>query len=275
MEWLQAIVLGILQGLTEFLPISSSAHLRIFPAFFGWEDPGAAFTAVVQIGTEAAVILYFWRDIWSIATTWLRSLVQPEYRGALESRLGWYIIIGSIPIGILGFTMQDYIETTLRSLWVMAVMLILVGVVMGVADRVGSHAKPIDSLNVRDAVLYGGAQALALIPGTSRSGATISMGLFLGYEREAAARYSFLLAIPAVFGAGLFQLPDIPGGEYPLGVGPTVLATIVAFGVGYAAIAWLLRYISTHSFTPFVVYRIALGVLVIIGLTTGTLDAYE
>jgi undecaprenyl-diphosphatase len=274
-EWFQAIVLGVIQGLTEFLPVSSSAHLRIFPAFFGWQDPGAAFTAVTQIGTEAAVILYFWRDIWNIAWTWLRSLVKPEYRGVLESRLGWYIIVGSIPIGILGLAFDDYIETSLRSLWVMAVMLIVIGVVMGVADRYGSHSKPLSDLSMRDAVLYGGAQSLALIPGTSRSGATISMGLFLGYERDAAARYSFLLAIPAVFAAGLFQLPQIPGGDYPLGVAPTLLATVVAFVVGYAAIAWLLRYISTHTFTPFVIYRIALGTLVIIGLLTGTLEAYE
>lgn len=273
MEWFQAVVLGILQGLTEFLPVSSSAHLRIFPEFFGWEDPGAAFTAVVQIGTEAAVLLFFWRDIWGIAVTWLKSLVKPEYRGMLESRLGWYIILGSIPIAVLGVLFQDVIETQFRSLWIIATMLIVVGVLMGIADRVGSHAKSIDQLNIRDAGLFGSAQALALIPGTSRSGATISMGLYLGYERAAAARYSFLLAIPAVVGAGLFQLPQIPGGEYPLGVGPTILATLVAFVVGYAAIAWLLRYVSTHSFLPFVIYRIGLGVVVIIGLLTGTLES--
>ena len=271
MDWLQAILLGILQGLTEFLPISSSAHLRVYPAFLGWEDPGAAFTAVVQIGTEVAVLLYFWRDIWRIASTWLRSLVTPGLRAELDARMGWYIIVGSLPIVILGVLFRDEIETTARSLWLVAVMLIVFGLLLGLADRLGSHRYPIGHLGWRDAVLFGVGQALALVPGVSRSGATISMGLALGYERAAATRYAFLLAIPAVVGAGLYQLPEIPGGDNVYGVGPTIAATLAAFVVGYASIAWLLRWVTTRSYLPFVVYRVGLGTVVLIGLGTGAL----
>lgn len=272
-DWMQAVLLGILQGLTEFLPISSSAHLRVFPAFLGWDDPGAAFTAVVQIGTEVAVLLYFWRDIWRIGATWLRSLVTPELRSEPDARMGWFIIVGSLPIVVLGVLFRDAIETTARNLWLVGTMLIVFGIVLGVADRVGSHRHPISHLGWRDAVLFGSAQAMALIPGVSRSGATISMGLFLGYERAAATRYAFLLAIPAVVGAGLFQLPEIPGGEYTYGVGPTIAATLAAFVVGYATIAWLLRWVTTRSYLPFVVYRVALGSAVLIGLSTGALTS--
>ena len=271
MDWLQAILLGILQGLTEFLPISSSAHLRVYPAFLGWEDPGAAFTAVVQIGTEVAVLLYFWRDIWRIASTWLRSLVTPGLRAEPDARMGWYIIVGSLPIVILGVLFRDEIETTARSLWLVAVMLIVFGLLLGLADRLGSHRYPIGHLGWRDAVLFGVGQALALVPGVSRSGATISMGLALGYERAAATRYAFLLAIPAVVGAGLYQLPEIPGGDNVYGVGPTIAATLAAFVVGYASIAWLLRWVTTRSYLPFVVYRVGLGTVVLIGLGTGAL----
>ena len=272
-DWVQAILLGILQGLTEFLPISSSAHLRVFPAFLGWEDPGAAFTAVVQIGTELAVLLYFWKDIWRIGSAWLRALVQPDLRGTSDVRLGWFIIVGSIPIVVLGIAFRDAIETTARSLALVGTMLIVFGVILGIADRVGSHRHPIEHLGWRDAVLFGFGQAMALIPGVSRSGATISMGLFLGYERAAATRYAFLLAIPAVVGAGLYQLPEIPGGENVYGVGPTAAATAAAFVVGYATIAWLLRWVTTRSYLPFVVYRVGLGSVVLIGVATGALTA--
>ena len=273
MDWLQAILLGILQGLTEFLPISSSAHLRVVPAFLGWEDPGAAFTAVVQIGTEVAVLLYFWRDLWRIALAWLKALVRPEHRDEADARLGWFIIVGSMPIVLLGVLFQEKIETSARNLWLVGTMLIVFGIILGVADRVGAHRFPISHLGWRDAVLLGIGQAMALIPGVSRSGATISMGLFLGYERAAATRYAFLLAIPAVVGAGLFQLPDIPGGQNVYGMGPTLAATVVAFLVGYATIAWLLRWVTTRSYLPFVVYRVALGTIVLTGLATGALTA--
>jgi undecaprenyl-diphosphatase len=269
----KAVFLGLLQGLTEFLPISSSAHLRIFPELLGWEDPGAAFTAVVQIGTETAVLLYFWRDIWRIGSTWVRSLFVRELRAEQDARMGWFIIVGSLPIVLLGIVFKDVIEQDFRNLWVIGTMLILFGVILGVAERVGRKTQSIERLTMRDAVLLGLAQAAALIPGVSRSGSTISMGLFLGYEREAATRYAFLLAIPAVVGAGLFELPEIPGGHYEYGVVPTVVATVVAFVVGYAAIAWLLRYVSTHSYAPFIIYRIALGGLTLALLGAGVITA--
>jgi undecaprenyl-diphosphatase len=272
-DFLQAVVLGVIQGLTEFLPISSSAHLRIFPELFGWGDPGAAFTAVVQIGTELAVLIYFWRDIWRIASTWLKSLFRPEYRGQLDARMGWFIILGSVPIVILGIALKDTIETEFRSLWIIGTMLIVMGIVLGIADRVGSTEKTLKQLTLRDAIFMGLAQALALIPGVSRSGATLSMGRFLGYDRETATRYAFLLAIPAVIGAGVFQLKDIPNGENLYGWGPTIVATIVSFIVGYAAIAWLLRYVTTHSYTPFVIYRIALGAATLALVATGVIAA--
>lgn len=272
-DLLKAAFLGLLQGLTEFLPISSSAHLRIFPELFGWGDPGAAFTAVIQIGTELAVLIYFRKDIWRIGSAWVRSLFRPELRGHLDARMGWYIIIGSLPIVVLGVIFKDVIEQDFRNLWIIGTTLIVLGVVLGIADRVGSTSKTLKQLGIRDAVLMGLAQACALIPGVSRSGATISMGRFLGYERETATRYAFLLAIPAVIGAGLFELKEIPNGHNDFGWGPTILATVVSFVVGYAAIAWLLRYVSTRSYTPFVIYRVLLGTATLVLLATGVLTA--
>ena len=271
-DLLKAVVLGILQGLTEFLPISSSAHLRIFPELFGWGDPGAAFTAVIQIGTELAVLIYFRHDIWRIGTTWLKSLYRPEFRGHLDSRMGWFIIIGSLPIVVLGILLKDVIERDFRNLWIIGTTLIVLGIILGVADKLSADDKKIKELSLRDAVLMGAAQAMALVPGVSRSGATISMGRILGYEREAATRYAFLLAIPAVVGAGLFELQEIPHGENTYGWGPTLVATVVSFVVGYAAIAWLLRYVSTRSYLPFVVYRIGLGTMVLVLLGVGVLQ---
>ncbi len=272
LDLLKAVVLGTLQGLTEFLPISSSAHLRIFPELFGWGDPGAAFTAVVQIGTELAVLLYFREDLWRIATRWLRSLRHAEDRGHVDARLGWYIIIGSVPIVVLGIALKDVIERDFRSLWIIGTTLIVLGLVLGLADRYGRNERAIKQLGLRDAVLMGLAQAAALVPGVSRSGATLSMGRFLGYEREAATRFAFLLAIPAVVGAGVFQLSEIPGGDNAYGWGPTVLATVVSFVVGYAAIAWLLRWVTTRSYAPFVVYRVVLGSAVLVLVATGVLS---
>lgn len=273
LDLLKAVVLGTIQGLTEFLPISSSAHLRIFPELFGWGDPGAAFTAVIQIGTELAVLIYFRHDIWRIGKAWVLALFKPEWRGHIDARMGWFIIIGSLPIVVLGVLLKDIIEKDFRNLWIIGSTLIVMGIVLGVADRLSKNDKTIKNISLTDAILMGLAQALALIPGVSRSGATISMGRALGYEREAATRYAFLLAIPAVVGAGLFELKEIPGGDNTYGWGPTVVATIVSFVVGYAAIAWLLRYVSTKSYTPFVLYRIALGAATLILLGVGVLNA--
>ncbi len=273
MDLFKAVFLGVLQGLTEFLPISSSAHLAIFPKFFGWNDPGAAFTAVVQIGTEVAVVLYFWKDIWSIGSGWVRGVVSKAARDTHEWRMGWFVIIGSLPIVLLGILLKDLIEGNFRNLWVIGTTLIVLGIVLGIAERVGRKNAPIENLTMRHAILFGLAQAGALVPGVSRSGATISMGLFLGYERAAATRYAFLLAIPAVVGAGLYQLKEIPGGDNEYGTVPTIVATLVAFAVGLGVIHWLLEYVSKKSYMPFVVYRIGLGALVLILVSSGVIAA--
>ena len=272
-SWFHAVVYGLVQGLTEFLPISSSAHLRAVAAFAGWEDPGAAFTAVTQLGTETAVLLYFRKDIGNIIRTWTLSLFRPQLRGELDARMGWYVILGTLPIAVLGFLFQDTIETEFRSLWLIATMLVVFGVVLGVIDAVARNERALNRLTMRDGLLLGLAQAMSLVPGVSRSGGTISAGLLLGYRREAAARYSFLLAIPAVLASGLFELKDVVTGEAPIAWGPTLLATVIAFAVGLVVIVYFLRYISTHSFRPFVVYRIALGLLILGLLTAGAIEA--
>ncbi len=271
MTTFQAIILGTLQGLTEFLPVSSTAHLRIFPALFGWGDPGTAFSAVIQLGTIAAVIIFFIRDLWRILIVWARSLFTPSLRADPDARLGWYILLGTLPIAVLGLLFQTQIETIFRSLWVVATTLILLGLVLWWADRTGRQRKSVDDLTLRDGLVYGFFQALALIPGVSRSGSTISAGLFLGYTREAAARYSFLLSVPAILASGIFQLGDISVGDGP-GLAPTLIATVASFVVGYASIAWLLRYVSRNSYLPFVVYRIGLGVVVFVLLALGILQ---
>ncbi len=272
MSFVEAVVLGIVQGLTEFLPISSSGHLRIVPALCGWDDPGAAFTAVTQLGTVLAVVIYFRRDLWRIATTWLRSLRDPELRGSLDARLGWYLILATVPISVFGLAFREQIETGVRNLWLVATTLIVLGVVLFVAERVGRRTKGIDDVDTRSAVVIGLAQALALVPGVSRSGATITAGLFLDFDREAAARFSFLLSIPAVVLAGLANAPDITAGDGP-GLVSTIMATVLAFVVGYAAIAWLLRYLAHHPTTIFVVYRVALGLLLFGLLASGAIEA--
>ncbi|MEV0695305.1 MULTISPECIES: undecaprenyl-diphosphate phosphatase [unclassified Streptomyces] len=285
MSWFESLILGLVQGLTEFLPISSSAHLRLTAAFSGWEDPGAAFTAITQIGTEAAVLIYFRKDIGRILSAWTRSLTDKEMRRDHDARMGWLVIVGSLPIGVLGLTLKDQIEGPFRDLRLTATMLIVMGIVLGVADRLaardesgGRHRTPkqgkeLKDLTVKDGLIYGFCQALALIPGVSRSGATISGGLFMGYRREAAARYSFLLAIPAVLASGLYELKDATDGGH-VTWGPTIFATVVAFAVGYAVIAWFMKFISTKSFMPFVWYRIALGVVIIVLVTTGVLSPH-
>jgi undecaprenyl-diphosphatase len=272
--WIEAVVLGIVQGLTEFLPISSSAHLRIVGELFGWDDPGAAFTAITQIGTEAAVLLYFRHDIARIVVAWLGSLAGRR-KGDPDARMGWLIIVGSIPIVVLGLLFQDSIETTLRDLRIVATALILFSLILYWADRVGAKKRELSDLTVGHGIAFGLAQAMALIPGVSRSGGTITMGLFLGYSRSAAARYSFLLAVPAVLGSGFFQAYEALTGDVAgegVSWGPTILATVIAFGVGLTVIAWLLRYLDRGSFTPFVVYRVLLGVLVLVLVQTGVLS---
>ncbi|MFI9612235.1 undecaprenyl-diphosphate phosphatase [Streptomyces sp. NPDC052023] len=350
MSWFASIILGLVQGLTEFLPISSSAHLRLVAAFSGWQDPGAAFTAITQIGTETAVLIYFRSDIARIVTAWCRSLTDRTMRADPDARLGWMLIIGSLPIGVLGVTFKDQIEGPFRDLRLTAAMLIAMGVVLGVADRLAARAeresaeresaeresaeresaereraerevadrtgagwgsgalatlssgpgssgpsgpsdpsgppvalgapgaarpsgKTLHDLTVRDGLIYGLCQAMALIPGVSRSGATTSGGLFMGYTRAAAARYCFLLAIPAVLASGLFELQDATKGGH-VSWGPTALATLIAFGVGYAVIAWFMKFIETRSFMPFVHYRIALGVVIIALVTFGVISPH-
>lgn len=272
MGWLEAIVLGLVQGLTEFLPISSSAHVFIVGELFGGRDPGAAFTAITQLGTESAVLLYFWRDIVRIARAWLLGLVRRLPQSDPDVRMGWLVIVGSIPIVVGGLVFQDAIDSTLRNLWITASMLAGVALVMGYFDANARHTKELTDLTWRDGLIYGLAQACALVPGVSRSGGTITAGLAMGYTREAAARYSFLLAIPAVLGSGLYKLTDIANDPVPPAWGPIAAATLVAFVVGYAVIAWLLRYISTHSFRPFVIYRLALAAVIVVLLLTGVLD---
>lgn len=273
MDFLRSIILGALQGLTEFLPISSSAHLSIVPRFLGWDDPGSAYTAVVQIGTEIAVILYFWRDIWTIGSGWVRGVFSAEARREPTWMQGWFIIVGSLPIVVVGLLFEDYIDNQFRNLWVIGTTLLVLGVILGVAERYGRKTRPIEQLTMKHAVAFGAAQALAVIPGVSRSGATITMGLALGYERAAATRYAFLLAIPAVVGAGIYKLKDIPGGANAYGAGPTIVGTVVSFVVGLAVIHWLLKWVSTHSYAPFVAYRIVLGGLVLILVATGVVGA--
>ena len=264
-------MLGVVQGLTEFLPISSSAHLRILAPLLGWADPGAAFTAVTQLGTETAVLIYFRADIWTIVRTWTLSLARPQLRGDPAARMGWYVILGTLPIGILGFLLRDSIETPFRDLRIIALTLVVFGLVLGAADAVARNAKPLDRLTLRDALLFGLAQSLALVPGVSRSGGTISAGLLMGYRREAAARYAFLLAVPAVLASGVFELRKIGETGSPAW-GPTLLATVTAFAVGYAVIAWLLRYLARGSFRPFVIYSVLLGLGVLVLVWAGVLS---
>lgn len=276
---LSAIFLGVVQGLTEFLPISSNAHLAIIGRLMpSAEDPGAAFVAITQIGTELAVLLYFRKDILAIVSAWLKSLklnAHLTHHERSDARLAWLIAIGTLPIVVLGYLGQSFIENELRSLWIIAATLIIFGFLLGFLDYMGRNERTIDQLTPAHGILYGFAQAMALIPGVSRSGATIAMGRLLGYRRESALRYSFLLALPAVFGSGLYQLKkaiEDPGNQV-FTMPETITATIVAFLVGYAVIAWLMRYISTKSFTPFVVYRIILGTALLIALTTGAISA--
>jgi undecaprenyl-diphosphatase len=266
MHAFEAIVLGIVQGLTEFLPISSTAHLRIVPAFAGWDDPGTAFTAVVQLGTMAAVVLFFREDLVRIGRAWLGSLRAPERRGELDARLGWFIVLGTIPIGIFGLAFKHSIEHGARSLYLIGTVLIVFGFVMLAAERFATRRRELEDMNPADGAVIGAAQALALVPGVSRSGATISAGLFRGLTRYAAARYSFLLSTPAIVLAALFELKGIVDGSEHVHAsgGDIVIATVFAFVFGYWSISFLLRFVTRHGLVWFVVYRVLLGALVLV-----------
>ncbi|GAA2866256.1 undecaprenyl-diphosphate phosphatase [Paenarthrobacter ilicis] len=277
MNWFEAAFLGLVQGLTEFLPISSSAHLRIVGSFLpNASDPGAAFTAITQLGTETAVIVYFWRDIVRIVKAWIGSLAGKVERNDPDARMGWLVILGSLPIIVLGLLFQDQIESVLRSMWIVATMLIVFGMILAVADAIGRQERDLTQLTYKHGILYGLAQAMALIPGVSRSGGTITAGLLMGYTREAAARYSFLLAIPAVFGSGLYQLYKTVSNEGlagPYGLPEIALATVIAFVVGYVIIGWFLKFVSTRSYRLFVWYRILLGLALYVLLGFGVISA--
>jgi len=270
----EAVVLGIVQGLTEFLPISSSGHLRIMPAIAGWEDPGAAFTAVIQLGTMAAVVLYFRNDLFNIARTWLASLRDSSLRRERDARLGWYLILATIPISIVGLAFSDEIENGARDLYLIGVMLIVFGIVLLIAEQVSRRERDLETISGRDALIVGFAQALALIPGVSRSGATISAGLLLGFDRVSAARFSFLLSIPAVVLSGLFEMRHVIDGsaEGAVGIAPTAVATLLSFISGYLSIAFLLRYLTTHTTNVFVAYRVVLGAVVLALVGTHTIS---
>jgi undecaprenyl-diphosphatase len=272
LSWLQAIVLGISQGLTEFLPISSTAHTLVVSRLLGWPDPGAAFTAVTQVGTELAVVIYFRNDIARILKAWFASLTKADQRSNPDAKMGWYVIIGTIPIGVAGLAFKSSIETTARNLWLVAASLIFMGVLLGLADRYAKHTKSEADLNTKNAILFGLGQALALIPGVSRSGATITAGLAMGYKRDVAARYSFLLAIPAVFASAALTAGDIASDDF-VNWPATIVATMVSFVVGFFVIAGLMKYLQSRTFLPFVIYRIALGSVLLVLLATGVLSA--
>ena len=274
MNYFDAVILGIVEGLTEFLPISSTGHLTIAEKALGLQldDPGVtAYTAVIQMGAIFAVLLYFHRDITRIAVAWVRGVFKPEYRGHVDHRFGWYIIVGSIPIGIVGFLGKDVVSGPLRSLWWVGAALVLWSFVLIYAERVATQARGEREVTMNDSIVIGLAQCIALVPGISRSGATISAGLIRGLDRVTATRLSFFLSIPALLAAGLYELKDAIGSN--IGVGPTVVGTLVSFGVAYAAIAWLLRFVAHHPITWFVPYRLVLGFGLLGLLAAGVITA--
>jgi undecaprenyl-diphosphatase len=271
-SWFEVVVLGFVQGLTEFLPVSSSGHLRIVSGVFFHNDPGAAFTAVSQLGTEAALLIYFAKDIGRLVATWFRGIVNAEVRRTPDYRLAWLVIVATVPISLFGLLFKHQIETVARNLWIIAGTLLIFGVLLGLAERFGPQKIELDNVSWSEGIIMGFAQVLALVPGVSRSGGTISAGLFLGLTRPAAVRISFLLGIPAVVAAGLFQLADI-GDSGGVSVPQMAVGTLIAFVVGYAVIAWLLRYVQRHSVYVFVWYRLALGALLVLALGLGWISA--
>lgn len=277
MSYIEAFILGLVQGLTEFLPISSSAHVRIVGEILpSASDPGATFTAITQIGTELAVLVYFWSKIVTIVKKWFGSLTGRVPKGDPDVRMGWIVIVGTIPIGVLGYLFQDVIRDTFRNLWLVAAVLIVFGLILGIADRYGKRTRGMEDITYAHGFTMGLAQALALIPGVSRSGATTTAARALGYHRTAAAEYSFLLAVPAVFASGFYELlHDLNTPQTgPYGLGETAVATVIAFIVGLFVIAKLMRYLKRGSFLPFVVYRVLLGAVLMVLLGTGVLAAY-
>jgi undecaprenyl-diphosphatase len=276
MSFIEAIILGLVQGLTEFLPVSSSAHIRIVGEFLpSAADPGATFTAITQIGTELAVLVYFWSKIVTVVKKWALSLGGRVPRTDPDVRMGWIVIVGTVPIGVLGFLFQDEIRDVFRNLWLVAIVLIVFGLILGIADRYGRRDRGLDDISYPHGLTMGVAQALALIPGVSRSGATTTAARALGYNRTAAAEYSFLLAVPAVFGSGFYELVQALSEPQtgPYGLGETAVATAIAFAVGWVVIAYLMRYLKTGSFLPFVIYRVLLGAAVMALLGFGVLSA--
>lgn len=274
MSWLQVVVLSVVQGLTEFLPVSSSGHLRIVSELFWGEDAGASFTAVIQLGTELAVLVYFAKDIWRILTGWFAGLTDTSKRGA-DYRMGWMVIVGTIPVALAGVLLKDLIRDNFRNLWITATVLILFSFVFILAERMGKKTRGFGELTMKDAIVMGLWQCLALIPGVSRSGGTISGGLLLDLDREVATRFSFLLAIPAVLASGLFSLPDAfdpQAGQAASGL-QLLVGSGIGFVVGYISIAWLLKFVSNHSFAWFAAYRIPLGLIVMVLLGTGVMAA--
>jgi undecaprenyl-diphosphatase len=274
MDYLDAVILGNVEGRTEFLPVSSTGHLTIAEKALGLEldDPAVtAYTAVIQMGAILAVVVYFARDIWRIATAWCRGLVNAEWRGHRDHRMGWYVIVGSIPVGLAGLLGKDLITGPLRSLWVVGAALVVWCAVMWAAERAATQQRGEKQLTMRDAVVVGLVQVVALVPGVSRSGATISTGLFLGLDRVAATRLSFFLSIPALLAAGIYELPDALDGS--LAVGPIVVGTVVALVVAYASVAWLLRFVAHHSIAWFVPYRVVVGAAILLLLAAGAMSA--
>jgi undecaprenyl-diphosphatase len=276
MSWLQVVVLSIVQGFTEFLPVSSSSHLAIVSRVFFTADAGASFTAVSQLGTEAAVIIYFARDIGRILKAWFSGLLVKAHRGNVDYRLGWYVIIGTLPIVVLGVAFKDAIRGEVRNLWVIATAMLVFSAVIAAAEYFGRQTRHLEQLTWRDGLLVGIAQCLALVPGVSRSGSTISAGLFLGLDRELSARFGFLLGIPAVVASGLFSLPDafhpVTQGMSATGA-QLMVSVVIAFVVGFAAIAWLLRFVARHVMYWFVGYRVVLALALMALLTTGVVAA--
>lgn len=272
-----ALILGIVQGLTEFLPISSSAHVQIAQHLLGLgampKPQLTAFIATIQLGTELAVVIYFWRDIVRIASAWFRSLGGKTKPISQDAKMGWLIIAGSMPVVIIGLVFKDAIENQLRSLWVIAVTLIVFGLILGLADKVGKRQKSIQQLTTKHGLLFGLGQALAVIPGVSRSGGTITVGLLLGYSRQAAARYSFLLAIPAVVASGTFEFATTYQDLSQQDLLATIIATLVSFAVGFSVIVGLLRYLERGSFMPFVIWRVGVGTALLVLLSVGQITA--